>query len=146
MMHVITTVQERAAWLNSRMATPLEDIVGAARLEGSLQLKRIQLQYGRSKCLGESNEKRLEGQVLNVTGDILDELDGYWNSHLVSKALGPLWINTNDRQEDYYYFSPFTLMLNALTPQLVKFVPPTDSRLRPDQRALEMGMSNVPNR
>ena len=29
--------REKAAWLNSRMATPLEDIVGAARLEGSLQ-------------------------------------------------------------------------------------------------------------
>ena len=94
---------------------------------------------GEGRSQGESHEKRLEGQVLNVTGDILDELDGYWNSHLVSKALGPLWINTNDRQEDYYYFSPFTMMLNALNSQLVKFLPPTDSRLRPDQRAFEMG-------
>lgn len=38
-----------------------------------------------------------------------------------------------------YHFTYFTLQLNFLPPQLVGKLPPTDSRLRPDQRALECG-------
>ncbi|TNV71218.1 hypothetical protein FGO68_gene15187 [Halteria grandinella] len=38
-----------------------------------------------------------------------------------------------------YHFTYFTLQLNFLPPQLVNKLPPTDSRLRPDQRALECG-------
>ena len=41
--------------------------------------------------------------------------------------------------EFYFRMSKFALMLNNLTPQLKKKLPPTDSRLRPDQRALEEG-------
>jgi hypothetical protein len=41
--------------------------------------------------------------------------------------------------EDYhqqYCFTAFTLGLNDLTPKLAEVLPPTDSRFRPDQRAL----------
>lgn len=38
-----------------------------------------------------------------------------------------------------YHFTYFTLQLNFLPPSLVKKLPPTDSRLRPDQRAIENG-------
>ncbi|KAH9572060.1 hypothetical protein CY35_02G126900 [Sphagnum magellanicum] len=44
--------------------------------------------------------------------------------------------------EDYrqqYCFTRFTLGLNDLTPKLAEVLPPTDSRFRPDQRALENG-------
>eukprot|EP00250_Pteridium_aquilinum_P002584 c12805_g1_i1 orf=179-3232(+) len=44
--------------------------------------------------------------------------------------------------EDYeqqYCFSRFTIGLNELTPELRDALPPTDSRFRPDQRALEDG-------
>ena len=38
-----------------------------------------------------------------------------------------------------YYFTNFTLQLNYLPPGLKEKLPPTDTRLRPDQRALEEG-------
>lgn len=44
--------------------------------------------------------------------------------------------------EDYrqqYCFTRYTLGLNELTPKLRKVLPPTDTRFRPDQRALEDG-------
>lgn len=47
-----------------------------------------------------------------------------------------------DAPEDYeqqYCFSQFTIGLNELTPKLRDALPPTDSRFRPDQRALEDG-------
>ena len=40
---------------------------------------------------------------------------------------------------EYYYFSPFTMKLNELTPHLAKTLPRTDSRFRPDVRKLEEG-------
>uniref|UniRef100_A0A914S656 Uncharacterized protein n=1 Tax=Parascaris equorum TaxID=6256 RepID=A0A914S656_PAREQ len=39
----------------------------------------------------------------------------------------------------YYGFSQFTCGLNDLSPDEKAFLPPTDSRLRPDVRALELG-------
>jgi len=38
-----------------------------------------------------------------------------------------------------YNFTYFTLQLNYLPPGLKERLPPSDSRLRPDQRALEEG-------
>ena len=39
----------------------------------------------------------------------------------------------------YYGFSRFAIELNELEPGLVRVLPPTDSRFRPDQRLLEEG-------
>ena len=41
--------------------------------------------------------------------------------------------------ETLYNFTYFSLQLNHLPPGLKENLPPTDSRLRPDQRALEEG-------
>ncbi|CAI5492831.1 unnamed protein product [Closterium sp. Naga37s-1] len=38
-----------------------------------------------------------------------------------------------------YNFSPFCVTLNEIMPDIAPFLPPTDSRFRPDQRALEEG-------
>ncbi|KAG0560825.1 hypothetical protein KC19_9G016700 [Ceratodon purpureus] len=52
-----------------------------------------------------------------------------------------LW-KAPEQIEDYrqqYCFTRYTLGLNELTPKLSEALPPTDSRFRPDQRALEDG-------
>ncbi len=41
--------------------------------------------------------------------------------------------------EDYYGFTYFAMGLNELTSDMEPFLPPTDSRFRPDQRAFEEG-------
>jgi Oxysterol-binding protein len=45
--------------------------------------------------------------------------------------------------ESMYNFSSFALQLNYLPDSLRERLPPTDSRLRPDQRALEDGDTDV---
>ena len=41
--------------------------------------------------------------------------------------------------EDYFYFNEMAMNLNHLSEDLKEQLPPTDSRFRPDQRAVEMG-------
>jgi hypothetical protein len=45
--------------------------------------------------------------------------------------------------QSYYGLSAFAIELNELTDDLVNVLPPTDSRLRPDQRALEEGRADA---
>ena len=42
-----------------------------------------------------------------------------------------------------YNFSSFTMQLNLLPETLAEKIAPTDSRLRPDQRALENGNTEL---
>ncbi len=48
-----------------------------------------------------------------------------------------------DDSADYFNFSHFTMGLNELLPGLESRLCPTDSRLRPDIRALENGQLDV---
>ena len=51
-----------------------------------------------------------------------------------------LWeVSAGGRREPRFDLSPFALRLNALDPALERALPPTDSRRRPDLRALEEG-------
>jgi len=74
-------------------------------------------------------------------------LRGLWH-HSFARALDPtaehlhvLWraapLPPNARQ--YYGLTEFAITLNEITPDIAPFLPPSDSRLRPDQRALEDG-------
>ncbi|KAJ1812640.1 Oxysterol-binding protein 3 [Coemansia sp. RSA 2598] len=73
-------------------------------------------------------------------------LRGCWSSHLRHER-GPgqhadtLWtaaaLPTDAAR--YYSFNYFTMRLNDLPAQLTPLLPPTDTRLRPDQRAYEEG-------
>lgn len=44
-----------------------------------------------------------------------------------------------DHAEEYYGFTYFAMSLNEITKDIEGKLPPTDSRLRPDQRAFEEG-------
>jgi hypothetical protein len=48
-----------------------------------------------------------------------------------------IWKKSHKVLKDYYNFNELSLQLNNLTVKNYKNLPPTDSRLRPDQRALE---------
>ena len=45
--------------------------------------------------------------------------------------------------EYYYYFTDFVINLNHLNNDLLRMIPLTDTRLRPDQRALEEGLFDL---
>lgn len=56
-----------------------------------------------------------------------------------------LWERDKSLNQTRYNLSPFAISLNELTPNLAKKLPPTDSRLRPDQRHLENGEYGMAN-
>ncbi|KAG6426755.1 hypothetical protein SASPL_110988 [Salvia splendens] len=56
-----------------------------------------------------------------------------------------LWERDKSVTKTRYNLTPFAISLNELTPGLRDKLPPTDSRLRPDQRHLENGEYEVAN-
>ena len=56
-----------------------------------------------------------------------------------------LWERDKTVTKTRYDLTPFAISLNELTPGLRDKLPPTDSRLRPDQRHLENGEYELAN-
>jgi len=84
--------------------------------------------------------------VKTSEGKPVYEVEGKWNTSLTIKNLETgektlAWkANPKPKMWDHlYYFSKFALQLNYLPEVLRDKLPPTDSRLRPDQRLLEEG-------
>jgi hypothetical protein len=70
-----------------------------------------------------------------VLGDPTTKPKGY--DPMTEAAL--LWEKDNYVPKTRYNLSPFAISLNEIVPGLLVKLPPTDSRLRPDQRHLENG-------
>ena len=103
------------------------------------------------------------GQVLDSNGDVAYEIAGRWNTQLVARRVGTgygvlhpdvtvqtpaspslqeyilLWRNT-EKPPAPFNLTPFAVTLNDLPEDTLKpVICPTDCRLRPDQRAFELG-------
>uniref|UniRef100_A0A671NL19 Oxysterol-binding protein n=1 Tax=Sinocyclocheilus anshuiensis TaxID=1608454 RepID=A0A671NL19_9TELE len=94
------------------------------------------------KVYGSKNE--VQGQVLDETDNIVHRFGGFWHEGIFCDTLPNLqciW-KPNPQPKNYmtyYGFSSFAMEMNELTPDLKPLLPPTDTRLRPDQRLLEEG-------
>ncbi|EFH48917.1 hypothetical protein ARALYDRAFT_490050 [Arabidopsis lyrata subsp. lyrata] len=94
------------------------------------------------------NPHQVNGFVEDVTGKKAATVFGKWNDSLyyvagdgLNKASASLlWKATKPPPNvTRYNLTSFAMSLNELTPGLQEKLPPTDSRLRPDQRHLENG-------
>ena len=68
------------------------------------------------------------------------KIEGNWQSHMDIIYKGErkrIWTKDNTDTYENYYFTNFSSNLNNISEELKSTLPPTDSRLRPDQRALE---------
>jgi len=102
----------------------------------------------------------VKGSVYDKNGEIVWELAGKWTTQLIGRRAGsasgelaPDELVTASRGEDYielwkntpqppnrpFNLTTFAMALNAINPRLKVWLPPTDCRLRPDQRAFEKG-------
>uniref|UniRef100_T1JEI6 Oxysterol-binding protein n=1 Tax=Strigamia maritima TaxID=126957 RepID=T1JEI6_STRMM len=95
-----------------------------------------------------SNKKHeVRGTITNKQGKIIHHLFGHWNEGLycgVSPSARCIW-RPGVMPEDYklyYGFTQFAIELNELDRHVANFLPPTDTRFRPDQRLLEEGDVN----
>ncbi|KAG6899116.1 hypothetical protein C0995_007016, partial [Termitomyces sp. Mi166 len=111
----------------------------------------------------------IAGQVIDASGQPAYRIAGRWNSQLIASPVNPttttislnpdldldssitttttatpahflLWHNSHKPLGSPFNLTPFTTTLNDCPPStLGPYICPTDSRLRPDQRAFEMG-------
>lgn len=83
------------------------------------------------------------GAVYDESGQTVHKLFGKWSESLycgVAPSARCIWRagNLPPNHEHYYGFTRFAIELNELGPDS-NLLPPTDTRFRPDQRALEEG-------
>lgn len=111
------------------------------------------------------------GRVMDSSGNVSYEIAGRWNSQLVARAVGTgfgnlhpdvkvgsptptsptngkefilLWRNT-EKPKAPFNLTPFAITLNDCPDDLKANLCPTDCRLRPDQRAFELGLYDRAN-
>ena len=95
---------------------------------------------------------KLIGQARDAKGAVKYEISGGWNNqiHAIPKSksrfVNPVVIwRANQRppmSEKNFHFTDLSMFLNQMSDDLKKKLPLTDSRLRPDQRAMEEGLWN----
>ncbi|KAG7507034.1 hypothetical protein JOB18_022578 [Solea senegalensis] len=99
----------------------------------------------------DTNKNEVQGMVLDQSGSVIHRFGGLWHEGIFCDTLPTpkcVW-KPNPQPKDhllYYGFSTLAMELNELTPDLEPLLPPTDSRLRPDQRLLEEGQVNEADR
>ncbi|GFN99798.1 oxysterol-binding protein [Plakobranchus ocellatus] len=99
-----------------------------------------------TKGSNNSSPKRYEvyGSINTADGKVAHNLFGKWNEAFFcghASSAKCIW-RPGAMPEDYelyYGFTRFAIELNELDQDLVKFLPPTDTRFRPDQRLMEEG-------
>lgn len=111
----------------------------------------------------------ISGYVRDAQGNVTYEIAGRWNKQLIAKAVGvgsgsldadtPVDTATSPSSSPEYFLlwrnsekpvipfnlTPFAVTLNDCPETLRPFIFPTDCRLRPDQRAFEMGQYELAN-
>jgi hypothetical protein len=85
--------------------------------------------------------KDIYGNVqLRLEGNLYENIIAYYNDPITGKEISEkIWerYKIEGNEEERFYFTDFVLGLNNLTDDLKNILPPSDSRFRPDQRALE---------
>jgi hypothetical protein len=92
-----------------------------------------------------SSAYEVKGEVFNAKGKLMYYVGGHWNSKIFCKPADDknaerflIW-EAAPRQEMMFHLTNFAATLNAPLPHLLPKVACTDTRLRPDQRAMEDG-------
>ncbi|KAI0095308.1 Oxysterol-binding protein-domain-containing protein [Irpex rosettiformis] len=128
---------------NLMMGTKYLEHAGKMTIQNVSTKARCVLEFKESGYWGPVNQ--VEGTVFSPKGQAVSQLEGKWDEVMVQKLdmqhLRVLWRITPFPRNvsDYYGFTAFGITLNEITSDLVGRLPPTDSRLRPDVRALEEG-------
>jgi hypothetical protein len=135
------------------------DHYGTMRIEGNQEYS-CKLKF-KEQSIIDRNPHQVHGIVQDRNGKTVSTLFGKWDesmhyvngdytgkgkgheslseAHLLWKRSKPPIFPTR------YNFTRFAITLNELTPGLKEKLPPTDSRLRPDQRYLENGEYEMAN-
>ncbi|PKA66104.1 Oxysterol-binding protein-related protein 1D [Apostasia shenzhenica] len=135
------------------------DHYGTMRINGSGHYS-CKLKF-KEQSIIDRNPHQVQGFVQdNRTGSKVAMLLGKWDEAMYyvlgdpgtkPKGFDPmseavlLWERDKNVTQTRYNLTPFAISLNELTAGLLEKLPPTDSRLRPDQRHLENGEYELAN-
>ncbi|KAJ4848197.1 Oxysterol-binding protein- protein 1C [Turnera subulata] len=135
------------------------DHYGTMRITGNREYS-CKLKF-KEQSIIDRNPHQVQGVIQDKNGKTVATLLGKWdesmhyvNGEYSGKGKGPeslkdahmLWKrNKPPRFPTRYNLTRFAITLNELTPGLKEKLPPTDSRLRPDQRYLENGEFEMAN-
>ncbi|KAJ4715143.1 Oxysterol-binding protein-related protein like [Melia azedarach] len=131
------------------------DHYGTMRIEGNREYS-CRLKF-KEQSIIDRNPHQVQGIVQDKNGKTVATVFGKWdesihyiNGDASEKGKGSepqlLWKKSKPpKHQTRYNFTSFAITLNELTPGLKEKLPPTDSRLRPDQRCLENGEYEMAN-
>ncbi|XP_044508728.1 oxysterol-binding protein-related protein 1C-like isoform X2 [Mangifera indica] len=130
------------------------DHYGTMRIEGNREYS-CKLKF-KEQSIMDRNPHQVQGVVQDRNGRTVATLFGKWDEsmHYINgdgSGKGKsepqlLWKQSKPpKYQTRYNFTRFAITLNELTPGLKEKLPPTDSRLRPDQRCLENGEYEMAN-
>ncbi|KAL6522205.1 Oxysterol-binding protein-related protein 1C [Orobanche minor] len=136
------------------------DHYGTMRIQGNNSIYSCKLKF-KEQSIIDRNPHQVQGVVQDKSGKTVATLFGKWDesmhyvegdgsargkapesqseSHLLWRSSKPSKFPTR------YNLTRFAITLNELIPGLKEKLPPTDSRLRPDQRCLENGEYEMAN-
>ncbi|CAL9766469.1 unnamed protein product [Musa acuminata subsp. burmannicoides] len=135
------------------------DHYGTMRIQGNGEYS-CKLKF-KEQSIIDRNPHQVQGVVLDRSGKTVATLIGKWDGsmhYMVGDVSGKgnraesfseaqlLWKRSKpSKHPTRYNLTRFAITLNELTPGLKEKLPPTDSRLRPDQRCLENGEYEIAN-
>lgn len=132
---------------NLMVGTKYLEHTGKMSIENTHDQTQCVLEFKQNGYWGASNQ--VSGTVYGPSGEAVSHLDGKWDDQMAqsldSSHFRVLWRITPfpKNTHEYYGFTAFGITLNELTSDIVGKLPPTDSRFRPDVRALENGDLDV---
>ncbi|KAH9691007.1 Oxysterol-binding protein-related protein 1C [Citrus sinensis] len=135
------------------------DHYGTMRIEGNREYS-CKLKF-KEQSIIDRNPHQVHGIVQDRNGKTVATLFGKWDEsihYVIGECSGKgkeleslseaclLWKRSKPpKYATRYNFTRFAITLNEVTPGLKEKLPPTDSRLRPDQRCLENGEYEMAN-
>lgn len=134
------------------------DHYGTMHIQGNREYS-CKLKF-KEQSIIDRNPHQVHGLIHDRSGRIVATLFGKWDESMYyvygdysKKGKGPdlsearlLWKRSKpSHHPTRYNLTRFAITLNELTPGLKEKLPPTDSRLRPDQRCLENGEYEMAN-
>ncbi|KAJ7042503.1 oxysterol binding protein [Mycena alexandri] len=135
---------------NLMVGTKYLEHVGKMTVENTHTQGRSVVEFKPSGYWGASN--MVSGAVYSPSGKVVTQLEGKWDDQM-SQMLDAshfriLWRVAPYPKDahEYYGFTSFGITLNEITSDIEGKLPPTDSRRRPDVRALEEGQLDVAER
>ncbi|KAF5377565.1 hypothetical protein D9615_005220 [Tricholomella constricta] len=132
---------------NLMVGTKYLEHCGKMTIDNTHDETRCVLEFKQNGYWGATNV--VSGMVYGPSGEVVLHLEGKWDDQMAQTIdssnfrilwrMAPFPKNTHD----YYGFTSYSITLNELTSDLLGKLPPTDSRFRPDVRALENGDIDV---